>query len=35
MRNAIRKLIGLFDYKRTLPMIQVLEYYSTLHFLFL
>ncbi len=25
MRNAIKKLIGLFDYKRTLTMIQVLN----------
>ncbi len=35
MRNLIKKLIGLFDYKRTLTMIQVLKYYSILHFLFL
>ncbi len=35
IRNSIKKLIGLFDYKRTLTMIQVLEYYSILHFGFL
>ena len=29
-----QKLMGLFDYKRTLTMIQVLKYYSILHFYF-
>ncbi len=28
IRNSIKKLIRLFDYKRTLTMIQVLEYFS-------